>query len=58
MEYFRTKDQNLERKFNTLREDYDNMFIYGEFSLTFYGAFQSDKDFYGKEIIENLYKVC
>ena len=28
------------------------------FSLTFYGAFRSDADFYGKEIIDNLYRIC
>jgi hypothetical protein len=40
-EYFGTKDLLLKNKFNTLKEDYANMFVHGEFELTFFGAFSS-----------------
>ncbi len=41
-----------------MKEDYANMFVHGEFSLSFFGAFQSEDDYYGSDIIENLYKIC
>ena len=29
-----------------------------DFRIAFYGAFRTDKDFYGQSIIENLYQIC
>ena len=57
-EYFDEKDdssQGIAKAFNT--DQYRNAFNHG-FSVTFYGAFRSDDDFYGSDIIDNLYKIC
>jgi predicted ferric reductase len=54
-DYFQSQNDAIAQKFNS--NNYHGMFNKG-FSLTFFGAFRNDEDFYGKEIIENLYKIC
>ena len=57
-EYFSKSMMGLEFLFNDDGKEYVNNFVYGKFSLTFFGAFSSDENFYGYEIIENLAKIC
>jgi hypothetical protein len=57
-EYFDQKDdsdQSISKAFNT--HQYRNA-LNNQFSVTFYGAFRSDADFYGANIVDNLYKIC
>jgi hypothetical protein len=54
-EYFDQKDDGVARDFHT--DQYRNA-LNQNFSVTFYGAFRTDADFYGADIIDNLYRIC
>ena len=54
-DYFRAQDPAISEKFNG--ENYHWLFNPG-FSLTFFGAFKTDEDYYGKEVIEALYRIA
>ena len=53
--YFEAQNKEVARKFKS--KNYSRIWDH-DFSVTFYGAFRNDDDFYGKEVIDNLYKVC
>ncbi len=57
LEYFKGKKPDVASYFNKNNVNYNGMFN-NKFSLSYFGAFESDDEYYGKEIIEGLSKIC
>ncbi len=57
MDYFEKWDPIVAGQFNKNKVKYNEMFK-GNFTLSYFGVFESEEEYYGKEIIEGLSTIC
>ena len=56
-EYLNGKKPDVAAQFNKNNVNYNELFK-NNFSIDYFGKFESEDEYYGKEIIEGLSKIC